>query len=848
MTEFLKNQKKEFFHYCKIKNIKSFQKDINESGAKIFIADSYENIFNSIKNNSKSHLYEYWDTYQPIKLFIDYDRKTENDIKLQNDTDTDTDKNDTDTFNQNDTLNQNENKLGTCATFHKNEILNIINEVKSMIPGITDVYILKSIPNHEKKSYHIIFDGIHFGNRSNIKKFMEDQLKPKFKDLFDNKIIDVKVYGDLCFRTLLSTKYGQNRYLYLLNTSTFLSELKEEPISKEHTTFDLFLKTMISNIEGTELFVYKPEKKKNNSKKIHLMNDEDIYSDKEIIRKYLDILDPERYNDYNKWINIGFMLYSINNDYIDLWRYFSSKSEKYNEELCNSKWNSFATNEYIYTVNNIIHLAHTDNPDDCKEISKEIPNHDIRFLRPFDNILSKLIHRLYSHKFICSNPEKKEWYFFNGIRWKKENKNFNLRKLIIDDVFQKVENYRRQLIKERADEDIIKNYHNILLKLGSGIQLNCLELEFYNSNFYKMIDQNKDLLGFENGIFDLTTMTFRQGTSSDYISLSTGYEYNVYSKNDPIYKELVSLIEKILPIESVRHFTLKALASCLDGHTRDENFYILTGLRGANGKSTITDLLLKTLGDYASISPVSLITGKRESANSANSALFNIQNKRAIIMQEPSANEVIQADVMKSLTGGDRISTRELNSSQVEFKPNCKFFMCCNRLPMLSESDGGTARRLKLIEFISRFVEEPNENALYEYQIDKELKNKLDDYKMVFMSILLDYYFIYKKEGIKPPEEVLQVTRKYENNNNNIKTFIDENIIYGNKTDFIIKQELKDMYKTDFNLKSCFPNFNLFLNQLELAIGTEIKMDKNKVPKLYGFYIRQPHQETEDEM
>ena len=414
---------------------------------------------------------------------------------------------------------------------------------------------------------------------------------------------------------------------------------------------------------------------------------------------------------------------------------------------------------------------------------------------------------------------------------------------MINDVFSKVENYRRQLIKEGASEELIKNYHNILKLLGSGHKLNCLELEFYNSNFYKIIDQNKDLIGFENGIYDLNLMEFRKGSSSDYVSLSTRYEYIEYHKEHILYKELMELIYKILPDESVRHFTLKSLASCLDGHTRDENFYIWSGKNntGGNGKSTIMDLLLKSLGDYGCISPVSLITGKRESANSANSALANIQHKRCVIMQEPGANDQIQADVMKSLTGGDRISTRDLNASQFEFKPSAKFFMACNKIPTI-DLDGGVIRRLKITEFTSRFVDEPSDenikNGINEFKIDKDLKSKLDNYKSVFMCILLDYYKVYRLRGLTPPIPVLNVTKKYENDNNIIKQFIDENIILGDKQDFITKDRLKEIYKSDYTIRSTFGKFTVFIKQLENYLFTEFKLDKKNIAKIMGWRMK----------
>jgi P4 family phage/plasmid primase-like protien len=840
--EYTLKQKTECQEYCKINNLAYFQRDLNNNFAKIIVADTYLNIFNRIKSGDNK-FYESWWPSQNMKFFIDYEKKQSDEFSVSNAIIN---------ISQND-LQKRLRQLNEEQLTHKNDILNIINYVKTILPNITDVYIMKSIPDIDKKSYHIIFEGIHFPNYRNMKIFVEEQLKPKFKELFDKKIIDTTVYAPKCFRSLLCSKYGQNRPLFLLDTEYFLSELKEVIIDLENTTFDHFKKTCITFIEGNSiLYSYKQiDKKKETNKKVHLINDGDIYSDKEIVKKYIDILDPDRYTDRNKWLNIGYILHSINNEYIDLWHYFSSKWENYNEKEADIAWESFQNSEYIYTLHNLIHLAKIDNPADFEDLSNEIPIHDIKYLRPFDNIISKLINRLYGEKFVCSNPEKNEWYYFNGIRWLKENKSFNLRKLMINDVFTKVENYRRLLIKEGASEELVKNYHNILKILGSGNKLNCLELEFYNSNFYKIIDQDRDLIGFENGIYDLAKMEFRKGIPSDYVSLSTGYEFVQYTKNDKEYKDLYDLLCKILPHEKVRDFTLKSLASCLDGHIRDENFYIFSGKNntGGNGKSTIMDLLLKALGEYGCVSPVSLVTAKRESANNANSALASIRNKRAVIMQEPESNEMIQSGIMKALTGGDRISTRDLHSTQISFRPNAKFFMCCNKIPTISEVDGGTVRRLKITEFVSRFVEDPGDskNGVFEFKIDKDLKSKLDAYKSVFMCILLDYYIMYKENGLIPPGPVLQVTRKYEKDNNIIKQFIEENLIQSSKENYITKEQMKNMYKNDYTLRSAFKKTTLFLQQLENSLCSEFRLDSKKgISKLQGWKIR-TNQNSDDD-
>ena len=162
-------------------------------------------------------------------------------------------------------------------------------------------------------------------------------------------------------------------------------------------------------------------------------------------------------------------------------------------------------------------------------------------------------------------------------------------------------------------------------------------------------------------------------------------------------------------------------------------------------------------------------------------------------------------------------------------------------------------RRLKITEFVSRFVEQLNtqdveDKYMYEFKIDKELKNKLETYKTVFLCILLDYYRIYREEGLMAPNTVLKVTKKYENNNNNIKSFIDENIVKGNRTDFITKEELKNIYRADMFLQRNFSKFSTFLTQLENALCTDFKLDtKKKIQKLEGYHIRRPDLDDDDD-
>jgi phage/plasmid-associated DNA primase len=129
--------------------------------------------------------------------------------------------------------------------------------------------------------------------------------------------------------------------------------------------------------------------------------------------------------------------------------------------------------------------------------------------------------------------------------------------------------------------------------------------------------------------------------------------------------------------------------------------------------------------------------------------------------------------LMKELTGGDKIMARQLYREPVEFKPQFKLFLLCNHLPHVPSDDGGTWRRIRVVEFGSKFVESPNAERPNEYPIDMELTPKLDSWKEHFMALLLDYYRRFDHVKIDEPEAVMECTRLYQRTNDHLADFMD---------------------------------------------------------------------------
>ncbi|PNH00386.1 putative helicase [Tetrabaena socialis] len=202
-----------------------------------------------------------------------------------------------------------------------------------------------------------------------------------------------------------------------------------------------------------------------------------------------------------------------------------------------------------------------------------------------------------------------------------------------------------------------------------------------------------------------------------------------------------------------------------------ERFHIWM-VSGCNGKSLSVELFDKALGDYTCKFPVTLLTQKRAASNAATSEIARAKGRRFACLQEPSEDERLNIGLLKELTGGDKVQACALYKEPVEFKPQWHIALLCNHLPHVPSDDGGTWRRIRVVEFTSKFVEFPK-NA-NEFPIDLELSEKLDEWKEPFMSLLIEYYKTrYAKKKIKEPDAVLACTREYQKNNDHFADFVD---------------------------------------------------------------------------
>ncbi len=320
---------------------------------------------------------------------------------------------------------------------------------------------------------------------------------------------------------------------------------------------------------------------------------------------------------------------------------------------------------------------------------------------------------------------------------------------------------------------------------------------FYDDQFIKRLDENHHLIGFKNGVYDLKLKKFRPGQPDDHISMSTQQDYFKWSDNNPYAKHIKSFFEQVMPIESVRKYLLTRLSTCVSGENREEVFIFCIG-SGSNGKSLTFQLVSEALGDYYISCPITIITRKRNSSNAASPELARMKGVRCGVYQEPGTDEEINVGIFKELSGNDKFMVRGLYSDPIEIRPQLKQFMTTNELPEIKSIDGGTWRRIRVIDFMSKFVDKPDPANPYEFKLDGTLKDKISQWAPAFASYLIHIYTtMYDVENkVVEPEEVLSSTMQYRREQDVFRDYYETNIdITTNKKDVIKKKDLNTHFK-----------------------------------------------------
>jgi len=634
-------------------------------------------------------------------------------------------------------------------------------------------------------------------------------------------------------------------------------------------------------------FIQKDIKPKNKKKNIEFKDDNnfDIKFNEDNLTELLLILSDSRVENYGDWFNIGQIIYNINNNYLHIFKNFSMRCmAKYNENELSLKWNEYSKMENNHNINKLtiatlFYMAKNDNEEEykkwytkyCKKIKfndyyYNILNYEDVNINNiiFDYIIFDLkgiicdhdyarIFKLLYKNFIYSNENL---YFYNNVIWKKQSK---IESDLIQYVSVKFFEYLNTLfnlhiakIKKINDINCDDNINFIskikvsITKLKSNSErkniIHSIKSEIENNNI--IFDSYfPNLIAFNNAIFDLENKKFIQSKPEYYMSMSCGYDYIFYKTDEDKNKheirknEILNLLNSIFPLLDIRNYYLKQLAMGMGGNLI-EKFIICTG-SGGNGKSLLHEFFKCMLGEYSYSLPVHILTHDLNNTGGPNPVLANLHLKRFVLTSEPESCKRLKCSTIKEITGNTNYNARTCHETKTDKILAMSLFLECNNKPLVDEVDEGLGRRLRVINFDSKFINKEDYKHIIN-DIDKsddlsiEEKNNIKkkygivnveyktnkfkiEYRQALFDILNGYYEIYNKNNFEIiPEEIKNNTKCYLELSGDIIPFIQE--YYYKPDDYNDKKNENDKYKISLiELYSKFIDNPLYINMTKEA-------------------------------
>lgn len=616
-------------------------------------------------------------------------------------------------------------------------------------------------------------------------------------------------------------------------------------------------------------------------------NDQTFEEKYEQAKKLMSMISTKRSCGHGDWFKIGMVLHSVGNgtrNFFDLWNEFSKQTSRnnYNETEVFKKWDKMDDYDKFYTIGSLHHMAKEDNPKAYAAFtySKNI-NYIEKCISGHDNDYAQYLYQKYKDDFVCVNIKKDEWYMYEGHGWKKDQQGHNLRlkiTLLKHDFIQ-----HRKKINEQIDEydgdddenedgkedvkkatrnilkDKIKNVNKVIKNVAScsfknNVMRECKEV-FYKKNFCDKLNINPNLIGFENGVYDLEKKEFRDGKRDDYISFSVGYDYKVYDENSEEMQLIDTIFSKIYVDPELREYFYEFCASLAKGGNFRKILLVMSGI-GDNAKSVVINFIMKVLGNnpehgYALKCHNTLLTGKKSQSSAPNPDIYRLRGKRFIATEEIDNKEEMNVGMCKQLTGSDSITTRDLfgtASDMIDIPIVGKLVVACNNLPNAPQADPAYWNRIRVLLHESRF--RPKEEC--PESLDEQIKQKLfprddtidfilDKIKDAFMYKMIMKLNEIQNKGwkwMKDPEKVLKATNTYKNNNNYYLQFVNESIIndINGKINLAeIYQIFKEWFRTNISSSKKMPDKNELLNDLIIRWG---EPKGNKTKTWYGYRYR----------
>lgn len=482
-----------------------------------------------------------------------------------------------------------------------------------------------------------------------------------------------------------------NDYLFIAPISNKI-DFKNTDVLKTTNKRNMDIETMTV---GRETLTYNPNS----------ISEEDL--------AFADIIDPKYIDNYIHWIKL---MWACQDNY-DLAVYISQRSLTKYKGLDDVKYHYDTYNvTKNMTKRTFYYYAKLSNKEEYFNIRKK---NVLDLYDTSDNGIAKVFIHLYGDVHMVYD---KTHYFFNGVYWQHNQSANKLKQTIKSDLLEIYKKEFNQLSNsynstlEDDKKDAIKKKRDAINAIITTITKNSTLKSVCD---YIDIDIEKDkdevqwnvkqpyYFTFKNRIYDLKNNHWVDTPQpTDYINMSTGYDYYEPKEHVKLQNELTDILTQIFPHDDERVLYMTILATGMVGITLDR--FIIANGDGGNGKGVLNELACAMFGNYAYVCANNVLL--KPLKQGSNPEVANMSGKRFIVYREPDERERLNMSSIKELTGGNEINARLNHSNDTKTLLVATHILEANKKPKIGgKIDNSISRRLIDMPFHSTFTNKPEE-------------------------------------------------------------------------------------------------------------------------------------------
>lgn len=422
--------------------------------------------------------------------------------------------------------------------------------------------------------------------------------------------------------------------------------------------------------------------------------------------------------------------------------------------------------------------------------------------RMTDTWNAKQFSNMFQGKILWCDPWN-TWLIFKEGRWQRDDelKTVDLAKQVAKSMYERA--------SQIDDDNERKAFVKWTLRTESRQALmNMIELAKPDLSVRpELLNVDKYLLNLRNGTYDLRNDKLLSYSPEDRLTMMANVEYDPDAK----CPKWIEFLNKIFAgDQDLIGFVQKALGYSLTGDTGEDCFFIVYGT-GANGKTTFLNTIETVLGDYAAQSRAETFLSKDR--DTIPSDLARLKGRRFVVATEFPQGKVIAESLIKSLTGRDELTVRELFGKWFQYKPQFKIWLGTNHKPVVHDNSVGFWRRVKLIPFE---VQIPVNERI------RNFEDILLEEASGILNWMLEGYREWSKNGLGDTEKIREATAEYRDENDVLRDFLEERCIEDPNAS-ISKKELYQAYV----------DWSTFNTEKTLSKGTFLRLIEERGYKSY---------------